>query len=383
MKILIAPQSFKGSFSSSEAAKAMEKGVKAAMSDCETVLLPIADGGEGTVNAMVEAAGGKLISTRVRGPLGVSVKAVWGILGDRNTAVIEMAAASGLNLIPKNELNPLLASTYGTGELILAALESGCRRIIIGLGDSATIDGGAGMAQALGIKLLDAEGHAIPSGGAGVAKLRHIDISGRHHLIEESSIIGACDVTNPLCGADGAAHVYGPQKGATSDMVNQLDAALRNLSNIIRQGLRLEVENMPGAGAAGGMGAGLVAFLNASLQSGIDIVCDSIGFDKHLADSDLVLTGEGRIDHQTACGKTVVGIARRAKLAGKTVIAIAGELGEGYQEVYNCGIDAVVSILPRCMERNDAMKNAEKLVQEATERTLKLFHVSQGRQEQI
>ena len=378
MKIIIAPQSFKGSLKAHEAAGAMEKGVKAAIKDCEIVLLPIADGGEGTVRAMVTATGGKIFTTEVHGPLGDKVKADWGILGDGNTAVIEMAAASGLNLVPKGKLNPLAASTYGTGELIVAALESGCRKIIIGLGDSATVDGGAGMAQALGIKLLDEDNNPISPGGAGLARLRHIDVSGRHPSIAGCDIICACDVTNPLYGVNGTAYIYSPQKGATPDMVKQLDAALRNFADVVRQELGLEVGEMPGAGAAGGVGAGLVAFLNASLQRGIDIVCDSIGFDKHLMGSDLVLTGEGRIDHQTAYGKTVAGIAGRAKAVGIPVIAITGELGEGYQEVYDCGIDAVVSILPGCMERDEAMKNAEELLQAATERAMRLYSISRG-----
>jgi glycerate kinase len=376
MKIMIAPQSFKGSLKAHEAAIAMEEGVKALNRDIETVLLPIADGGAGTVRATVESTGGKLITTEVQGPLGDKVAATWGILGDGNSAVIEMAAASGLDLVPPDKLNPMLTSTYGTGELILAALESGCKKIIIGLGDSATIDGGVGAAQALGIKLLDVNNHPIPPGGDGLASLKHIDISGRHPLINECQILCACDVTNPLCGPDGAASVYGPQKGATPDMVKRLDAALRNFSNVVKQDLGLEIESMPGAGAAGGLGAGLVALLNAELKRGIDLVCDIIGFDKQLVDADLIITGEGRIDYQTAFGKTVVGIARRAKTAAKPVIAICGELGQGYNKVYDYGIDAVMSILPRCMDRAEAMQEAEKLVKDATERAVRLFCIS-------
>jgi glycerate kinase len=266
MKIIIAPQSFKGSLTAREAAEAMGEGVKAYDGNIETVLLPMAEGGAGTVRAMVQATGGQLINTEVHGPLGEKVTATWGILGDMSSAVIEVAAASGLALIPNNKLNPMLASTNGTGELILAALESGCRKIIIGLGDSATVDGGAGVAQALGIKLLDANLESITPGGAGLSRLKHIDISGRHPLVNECQIICACDVTNPLYGPDGAAFVYGPQKGATPDMVKQLDAALRNFSSVITQDLGLHIANLPGAGAAGGLGAGLVAFLGATLQ---------------------------------------------------------------------------------------------------------------------
>lgn len=378
MKIVIAPQAFKGSLTSCEAAEAMSEGVKSVIKDCEIILLPIADGGEGTVKAMIEATKGRTIITEVQGPLGDRVNAGWGMLGNGQTAVIEMAAASGLNLVPKDKLNPLAASTYGTGELIRAVLEAGSRRIIIGLGDSATTDGGAGMAQALGIRLLDADNQPIPPGGTGLANLKHVDMSGRHHLITESRIIAACDVTNPLYGSEGAAYVYGPQKGATPDMVTHLDAGLRNFADIIRQDLGKEIGTMPGAGAAGGLGAGLVAFLGASLQRGIDIICDSIGFDSHLAGTDLILTGEGCIDNQTACGKTIAGISTRAKRAGIPVIAFAGELGKGYSAVYDCGVNAVVSIIPGCMEREQAMRNAAALIRDAVERTLRVYMISRA-----
>jgi len=287
-----------------------------------------------------------------------------------------MAAASGLNRVTKDKLDPLSASTFGTGELIRAALEAGSRRIIIGLGDSATTDGGAGMAQALGIRLLDANNQLIPPGGAGLILLKHIDISGRHHLVKKSTIIAACDVTNPLYGTNGTAQVYSPQKGATPGMVTQLDAGLRNFADVVKRDLGSDIGMMPGAGAAGGLGAGLVAFLGASLQRGIDIICDSIGFDRHLAGTDLVLTGEGCIDYQTACGKTVAGIAARAKQAGVPVIAFAGELGRGYRDVYDCGVDAVVSIIPGCLERYEAMSNAAALVRDAAERTLRVYGIS-------
>lgn len=377
MKIIIAPQSFKGSLKAHEAAEAMGKGVKAYDSSIETVLLPVADGGEGTVRALVKATGGKLLNTKVHGPMGDIVTAVWGLLGEKNSAAIEVAAASGLALVPGNSLNPMRASTYGTGELILTALESGCRKIIIGLGDSATIDGGAGIAQVLGIKLLDADGQPIPPGGDGLSRLKHIDISGRHPFINECQILCACDVSSPLYGSDGAAFVYGPQKGATPDMVKQLEVALRNFSSVITQDLGLDIANLPGAGAAGGLGAGLVAFLGAVLQRGVDLICDSIGFEKYLEDADLVITGEGRIDFQTAFGKTAVGIAKRAKAFQKPVIAICGELGQGYQEVYKYGIDTVMSILSRFTSRDEAMREAGELLQDATERAIRLFCISQ------
>ena len=372
MKIIIAPQAFKGSLKAHEAAEAMAEGVKSAINNSEIVLLPLADGGEGTVKAMVEATKGRLSATEVHGPLGEMVNANWGVLGGGKTAVIEMAAASGLNLVPKNNLNAMSASTLGTGELIQAALEAGYRRIIIGLGDSATSDGGAGMAQALGIKLLDAQKQPIPPGGEGLSHLEHIDVTCLHPLIKKSTIICACDVTNPLYGKEGAAYVYGPQKGATPEMVRKLDICLRKFADIIRRDMGKDISKIPGGGAAGGLAAGLLAFLDASLQSGIDIVCDSIDFDKHLVGTDIVLTGEGRIDRQTPRGKTISGIAMRAKKAGVPVIAFAGELDEGYQEVYNIGIDKAVSIVPDGMEPEEAMVNAARLLREAVESVLQI-----------
>ena len=373
MKIIIAPQAFKGSLKAHEAAEAMSEGVKSVIDDVEIVSLPLADGGEGTVKAMVEATKGRLSVTEVHGPLGEMVTATWGILGDGNTAVIEMAAASGLNLVPKNNLDAMSASTLGTGELIKTAIETGYRRIIIGLGDSATSDGGAGMAQVLGAKLLDAQKQPIPPGGGGLSHLEHIDVTGLHPLIRECLIICACDVTNPLYGKEGAAYVYGPQKGATHEMVRQLDSGLRKLADIIKRDMGKDISNIPGGGAAGGLAAGLLAFLDASLQSGIDIVCDSIDFDKHLVGTDLVLTGEGRIDRQTLRGKTISGIAMRAKKAGVPVIAFAGELDEGYREVRKIGIDKAVCIVPNNLGQEEAMLNAARLVQETVARTLKSY----------
>lgn len=373
MKILIAPQSYKGSLRPDEAAVAMERGVKAADDTIETVLLPIADGGSGTVRAMVEATGGKFHETIVQGPLGDQVAATWGILGDGRTAVIEMSAASGLSLVPPDQVDSLRASTFGTGELIRAALESGCRNIIVGLGDSATTDGGTGMAAALGIRFLDENGDPIPRGGGALSQLDRIDISDRHPGIEGTRISGACDVTNPLYGPEGAAVVYGPQKGATPEMVKQLDANLRRLTEIIKRDTGQDIASPPGGGAAGGLGAGLVAFLGTSLESGVDLICDAIHFDDHLTGADLVLVGEGRMDFQTAFGKTAVGIARRAKKQAVPVVAICGELGKGYENVYEHGIDAAMSILPRCMNKEEAMCNAADLLEDATARVVRLF----------
>jgi glycerate kinase len=375
MKVLISPQGFKGSLKSHEAAAAMAGGVKSARPDAEVILMPISDGGEGTVRAMVAATGGRLYSANVTGPLGNRVGAEWGILADNATAVIEMAAASGINLVPKDRLNPMAATTYGTGELIHAALEAGSRRLIIGLGDSATTDGGAGMALALGISLLDANGSPVPRGGAGLSRLARIEMSSRYNLVTKSTIIGACDVTSPLFGPEGAAYVYGPQKGATPDMIARLDSGLRNLAVIIERDLGVKVEDMPGAGAAGGLGAGLVAFLGASLQPGIDLILDCVRFDEQLAGTDLVLTGEGRIDRQTPRGKTVAGIARQAKRMGKPVIAFAGELGAGYRDILSYGVDEIIGIAPEGISREEAMRHAARFLADAVKRTLVNFNV--------
>ena len=373
MKIILAPQSYKGSLKAHEAAEAMAQGVKAANPDIEVVSLPIADGGSGTVKAMVEATGGRLRRTEAEGPLGDPVRATWGILGDGQTAVIEMSAASGLSLVPEPRRDALKASTYGTGQLIKAALEHDCRNIVVGLGDSATTDGGAGMAEALGIRLLDETGTAIPRGGGGLAGLHRIDMSGLHPGIADVSISGACDVTNPLYGPEGAAHVYGPQKGATPEIVGQLDANLRHLAEVISRDVGKDIATLPGGGAAGGIGAGLVAFLGAELKSGADLVCDAIGFDDHLDGADLVLVGEGRIDFQTAFGKTAVGIARRAKKKNIPVVALCGQLGDGYRDVYEHGIDAAMSILPGCIELEEAMRRGGELLTAATEAAVRVF----------
>lgn len=362
MKIVIAPQAFKGSLKADEVAVAMAEGVKTAEPDSEIISLPMADGGEGTVKAMVEATGGKLVTTIVNGPLGDKVNATWGVLGDRKTAVIEMAAASGLNRVPEERRNALAASTTGTGELIRAALESGYRKIIIGLGDSATTDGGTGMARALGITFLDDHNQPIPQGGGGLSQLNHIDITGQHPTIGKSTIICACDVTNPLFGPEGAAYIYGPQKGAGPEDIKKLDAGLRRLADIIQCDIGKDISELPGGGAAGGLAAGLAAFLDASLQSGVDIIAESIGFEKHLKGADLVITGEGRIDSQTARGKTICGIASWAKKCGVPVIAIVGELGEGYRSVFDCGISEAIGIMSKGMDQEYAIKNAAQLV---------------------
>jgi len=374
MKIIIAPQSFKGSLSAPEAARAMALGVGRVLPDAEMVLVPMADGGEGTVEALVDATGGRMIKAEVTGPLGERVKAGWGILGDGVTAVIEMAAASGITLIPPQRLNPLVATTFGTGELIREALDTGCRKLLIGIGGSGTNDGGAGMVQALGVSLLDDRGEELPRGGAALAKLAKIDMSGLDSRLAECQIEAAYDVNNPLCGESGASMVYGPQKGATAEMARQLDSALAHYAKLIESTLGVDVMNLPGAGAAGGMGAGLAAFLGARLLPGMDIVSEAVGLEERLRGASLVLTGEGRIDGQTLFGKVVAGVAARAKALNVPVVAIVGEIAGG-GEVFGQGIDAVLSIVPGPISLERALSDGAELVSDATERALRLIMI--------
>lgn len=365
MKLVVAPQAFKGSLTAVQAAGAMARGARAADPAAEIVSLPIADGGSGTVRAMVAAARGSLVESEVRGPLGEPVTAAWAKVPD-GTAVIEIAAASGLALVPADRLEPLAAGTYGTGELIKAALDAGCRKIIVGLGDSATTDGGAGMAAALGVRFLGKDGNDIPPGGAGLEKLDRLDVSGLDERLASAAVLAAGDVTNPLYGPEGAAYVYGPQKGAHPEQVARLDAALRRYADIVLRDTGVDISELPGGGAAGGLGAGLVAFLHAELKSGIELVADAIGFEEHLKGAGLVLTGEGRLDAQTARGKAVAGITRRAREAGVPVIALAGRLGEGYEALFELGLRQVVAITPPDMPSDEAMRNAAALLEQAT-----------------
>lgn len=378
MKIVIAPQSFKGSLSALEVAQAMALGIKRVLPDAEMVAVPMADGGEGTVEALVDATCGQIITTNVTGPLGESITAKWGILGDGVTGIIEAAAASGIILVPPGKLNPLITTTYGTGELIGAALNAGCRKLIVGIGGTATNDGGAGMAQALGVRLLDNRGKELPWGGAALARLDRIDISGLDHRLAECQIVSACDVTNPLCGESGASVVYGPQKGASEEMCRRLDEALSHYAKVIRADLDIEVKDLPGAGAAGGLGAGLVAFLGAELLPGIDIVIESVGLVDHLGDASLVFTGEGRIDGQTLFGKTVSGVVARAKALRIPTVAIVGEVAAG-SDVYRSGIDAVLSIAPGPISLEKSVADAASLIADAAERAMRLILIGPDR----
>ena len=358
MKIVIAPDSYKESLSALEVAQAVEAGFRQVFPDADYVLVPVADGGEGTVDAMVAATGGRKETVTVSGPLGEPVEAFYGLTGDGDTAVIEMAAASGLALVPPDRRNPLLTSSRGTGELIRAALDAGARRFILGIGGSATNDGGAGMVQALGARLLDLEGRELDGSGGDLARLERIDVSALDPRLAECRIEVACDVDNPLTGARGASAVFGPQKGATPEMVQALDANLARFARIVERDLGVAVDAVPGAGAAGGMGAAMLAFFGATLKPGIEIVTAAVDLDTHVRDADLVITGEGRIDFQTVHGKTPIGVARVAKRHGKPVIGIAGSLGAEVGVVHAHGIDAVFSVLGKPCTLDEALRDA-------------------------
>lgn len=375
MRIVVAPDSFKGSVSALGVANAMEKGILTVFPDAEVLKAPIADGGEGTVEALVEATGGQIIYEEVTGPLGEPVKAYWGILGDGETAVIEMAAASGLPLVPKEKRDPRVTTTYGTGQLIKSALEKNIKKIIIGIGGSATNDGGAGMAQALGVRFFDAAGSELPQGGAALANLAKIDLSNMDPKVAEAEIMVACDVDNPLCGPRGASAVYGPQKGATPEMVAQLDSALMVYAEAAKAITGKDMANYPGAGAAGGLGAGLLFFTNAELRPGVEIVLEASGFEAMVKTADLLITGEGRTDFQTAFGKAPVGAAKVAKQYGVPVICISGGLGDGADDVLAQGIDGLASIVPQPMPLEDCMQKGVQLVENAAARVCRLIKV--------
>lgn len=363
MKILVAPDSYKGSLSSKQVCQAIEEGLlKACEGVFEVVKVPIADGGEGTVDAFLSALGGELIELTVTGPLGKPVHSFYGILPD-GTAVIEMAAASGLSLVPTHQRNPLVTTTYGTGQLIMNALDHGCSRFIVGIGGSATNDAGVGMLQALGIKFLDDAGKEVPWGGGNLDKVATIDLKGMDSRLKNAQFIVACDVDNPLCGEKGASAVYGPQKGATPDMVKLLDRNLSHLADVVASVLGEDHRNDPGAGAAGGLGFAFKAFLDAQMRPGIDVVMEATHMDTLAAQSDIIITGEGRTDYQTAqFGKAPSGVAKLGKRMGKPVLLISGALGEGYQELFNQGVIAAFSIANGPLSLQEAMENAYSLL---------------------
>ncbi len=378
MKVIVAPDSFKGSLSSIQAAAALERGIlKAAAKvkkEAEIVKIPIADGGEGTVEAIIAGTGGKIIPTRVLNPLGREIPSSFGILPEQ-TAVIEMAAASGLNLIKPEERNPLITTSYGTGQLILKALEEGCVNFIIGIGGSATNDGGVGMAQALGVKFLDQHNQEIPFGGGELAKIRRIDLSGTDPRVAGATFTVASDVKNVLCGPGGASAVYGPQKGATPEIVAVLDRNLSHLAELIKRDLGKDIALVPGSGAAGGLGGGLMAFLNAEIKPGIEIVMELTGFREKVREADLVITGEGATDFQTMFGKVPYGVAQVAGEYGKPVICISGTLGNGYQKLSDAGINAFFSIVNRPMALEEAIKRGEELLETTAKNVMNTYFI--------
>ncbi len=359
MKIVIAPDSFKESLTALEAANAIERGFKSIFPNAVYHKMPMADGGEGTVQSLVDATNGTIKERIVTGPLGNPVKSFFGVMGDGKTAVIEMAAASGLHLVPMEKRNPLVTSTRGTGELISAALDLGVKHIIIGIGGSATNDGGAGMIQALGAKLLDEEGETIGPGGGALSQIATVDLSGLDNRLKDVHIDVACDVDNPLTGPRGASAIFGPQKGATPEMVKLLDKNLSHFADVIEKALGKSFRDIEGAGAAGGLGASLLAFLNADLKRGIDIVLHAMNFESVVKDADLVITGEGRIDSQTVYGKTPIGVAKAAKKYGVPVIGLAGSISQDSDVVIEHGIDALFSIVPGIITLPEAFEFAE------------------------
>ena len=353
----------------------MARGIRKIFPDAEICKVPIADGGEGTVEALVTATGGQIKTCEVTGPLGHRITAQWGVLGDARTAVIEMAAASGLPLVPPEARNPLVATTLGTGELIRAVLDAGLRRIIIGIGGSATNDGGVGMARALGAQFLNAESKELGEGGAALADLETIDLSGLDPRLMDTELIVACDVDNPLCGPRGASAVFGPQKGADPAGVALLDAALAHYAGCAQRVTGRDVANVAGAGAAGGLGVGLMFFTPARLRPGVEIVLEAVGFADIVGDATFVITGEGRTDFQTAYGKAPVGVAKVAKQFGVPVFCISGSLGEGADDVLAQGIDAVMSICDRPMVLEECMHDASALIEAGTTRLCRIARV--------
>ena len=372
MRIVVAPNAFKGSLSALAAAKAIGDGIRLADPDADLTLVPIADGGDGTVDALVAGADGQHRVLRVRGPLTDPVDADYGVIDGGKTAVIEMAKAAGLALLPQDKRDPRVTTTYGVGELLQHAYDGGARHFIVGIGGSATNDGGAGMAQALGYHLLDAQGHELPPGGLALQNLARIHVGGVHANWTDAQVDVACDVTNPLTGPSGASAVYGPQKGATPEVVAELDAALKHFAQIIRRDLGVDVEPLPGAGAAGGLGAGLVAFTGARLRPGAEMVMEALNLDDRIKGADLVITGEGRLDSQTArFGKGPAAVARHARKAGIPVVALAGGIAdEAELRLLFDGLEATV-VEPCTLE--DAIAQAGPLLLRAANRVMRLL----------
>lgn len=373
--IVLAPDSFKESMTAKEACLAMERGIKKANSNISCVHVPMADGGEGTMQSLVDATDGKIYSLKVVGPLGNEVEAQYGILGDGEIGILEMASASGLHLVPAGKRNPLVTTTFGTGQLIKACLDHGVKKLLIGIGGSATNDGGAGVIQALGGRLLDKQGNELGFGGGELGKLDSIDLSSFDERIKNVKIEVACDVANPLCGEKGASKVYGPQKGAAPDMIRILDDNLKHYANIIKKQLGKNVLDEPGAGAAGGLGAGLMAFLGGTLKKGIEMVIEYANLEEKVKDADMVWTGEGSIDFQTQYGKTPLGVAKVAKKYNKPVIALAGRVGEGLDMLYEDGIDSIFGIVKDITSIEEALAKGQENIEKTAENIIRLMNL--------
>lgn len=373
-KYVVAPDSFKESMTAKEVCDAMEKGIKKADSAAEVIKVPMADGGEGTVDSLVDATNGQRVIVEVTGPLGNKISAYYGILGNGTTAVIEMAKASGLEIVEKKKRNPMITTTFGTGELIRDALDHNVKEIIIGLGGSSTNDGGSGMAQALGAKLLDKNNRQISFGGGSLDKLDKIDISNLDSRLQDVRIILASDVTNPLIGEDGASRVFGPQKGATPEMVEKLENNLQHYAKIIKSDLNKDVASVSGAGAAGGLGAGLMAFTTCKMRQGVDIAIEVTKLEEKVKSADYVFTGEGGTDFQTKFGKTPYGVAKLGKKYHKPVISLAGYLGEGIDSLYSEGFTAIFGIIPGACDLSTALKNGPSNVARTTENIVRLLN---------
>ena len=374
--IVLAPDSFKESMTAKEVCEAMERGIRKANSQIRCIHVPMADGGEGTMQSLVDATGGRVYSKEVVGPLGNNVVAEYGILGNGEIGVIEMASASGIHLVDSEKRNPLITTTFGTGQLIKACLDKGVKKLLIGIGGSATNDGGAGFIQALGGRLLDENGDDLSYGGGALAKLHTIDLSNLDERLKYVSVEVACDVNNPLCGKEGASYVFGPQKGATREMIEILDQNLSHYAEVIKEQLGKDVISKAGAGAAGGLGAGLMAFLDVKLKSGIEMVIEYANLEEKVRDADMVWTGEGSIDFQTQYGKTPLGVAMIAKKYNKTVIALAGRVGNDIDALYDKGIDAIFGIMRGVTSIEEALVKGPENVEKTSENIIRLLNIS-------
>ncbi len=373
--IVLAPDSFKESMTAKEVCVAMERGIKKVNSNIQCIHVPMADGGEGTMQSLVDATGGEVYSLEVVGPLGNKVKAEYGILGNGEIGVLEMASASGIHLVSLEERNPLITTTYGTGELIKACLDRGVKKLLIGIGGSATNDGGVGVIQALGGRLLDKEGNELGFGGGELEKLDRIDLTNFDRRLKDVVIEVACDVSNPLCGENGASYIFGPQKGASVEMIKILDNNLKHYAKVIKEQFDKDVLEIAGAGAAGGLGAGLMVFLNGNLKKGIEIVIEYSGLEKKVKNCDMVWTGEGSIDFQTQYGKTPLGVATVAKKYNKPVVALAGRVGDDIDILYEKGIDSIFGIMRGVTTIDEALKNGKENIERTSENIARLMEM--------